>query len=331
MVAAWTLFVLCKLMLFRLFLLFIFIKLHGNKLEGKVSGSLINCNYLELLDLGKNELNDTFPKWLGILPNLKILILRSNKLHGSIRASRNRNLFSQLQVLDLSSNAFNGNLPTVFFENFQAMKINDENMSTPMYVGYEYYSVTITTKGLNLVFVQVLTTNIVIDLSKNGFEGQIPSSIGDLIGLRTLNLSHNGLEGLIPTSLQYLSVLESLDLSFNKIGGGIPQQLVSLTSLEVLNLSHNHLIGCIPKGNQFDTFENNSYQGNDELRGFPLSRGCGNDEVTQATTPVVLDQGEEDSSLISWQADDCKIGTKNRYENEKTQEKILVCPGLPYE
>ncbi|XP_009788786.1 receptor-like protein Cf-9 [Nicotiana sylvestris] len=279
------------------------IKLHGNKLEGKVSGSLINCNYLELLDLGSNELNDTFPKWLGVLPNLKILNLRSNKLHGSIRASRNRHLFAQLQIMDLSSNAFSGNLPANLFENFQSMKLIDENRSTPRYVGNKYYSVTVTTKGLDHVFVKVLTTNIVIDLSKNGFKGQIPSTIGDLIGLRTLNLSHNGLEGLIPASLQHLYVLESLDLSFNKIGGGIPQQLASLTSLAVLNLSHNHLVGCIPKGNQFDTFGNSSYQENVGLRGFPLSRGCGDDGVTEATTPVVLDQGEEeDSSMINWQA-----------------------------
>ncbi|XP_009762949.1 receptor-like protein Cf-9 [Nicotiana sylvestris] len=279
------------------------IKLHGNKLEGKIPGSLINCKYLELLDLGNNELNDTFPKWLGILPNLKILYLRSNKLHGSIRVSRNRNLFSQLQVLDLSSNAFNGNLPTGLFENFQAMKINDENMRNLTFVE-ETSNLIFTTKGLELQFPHVLSTNnMVIDLSRNRFEGCIPSTVGGLIGLRTLNLSHNGLEGLIPASLQHLYVLESLDLSFNKIGGGIPQQLVSLTSLAVLNLSYNHLVGCIPKGNQFDTFENSSYQGNEGLRGFSPSRGCGDDGVTQATTPNVLDQGEdEDSSMISWLA-----------------------------
>ncbi|XP_016476018.1 receptor-like protein Cf-9 homolog isoform X2 [Nicotiana tabacum] len=283
------------------------IKLHGNKLEGKIPGSLINCKYLELLDLGNNVLNDTFPKWLGILPNLKILYLRSNKLHGSIRASRNKNFFAKLQIMDLSSNAFSGNLPAGLFEKFQSMKLIDKSMSTLWYWSANVQiasNLIFTTKGLTLEFPRVLnTSNMVIDLSRNRFEGCIPSTIGGLIGLRTLNLSHNGLECHIPPSLQHLSVLESLDLSFNKIGGGIPQQLASLTSLAVLNLSYNHLVGCIPKGNQFDTFENSSYQGMDGLRGFPLSRGCGDDGVTQATTPVVLDQGEEeDSSMISWQA-----------------------------
>ncbi|MCD7462265.1 Receptor-like protein 9dc3 [Datura stramonium] len=190
------------------------------------------------------------------------------------------------------------------------MKVTDENMRSGRYIendslNYDDESLTITTKGLDLLFVRVLNNNIVINLSNNRFEGPIPNIIGDLTGLRTLNLSHNVLEGIIPASLQHLSVLESLDLSSNKIGGEIPQQLASLTFLAVLNLSHNHLVGCIPIGKQFDTFENSSYQGNDGLRGSPLSRDCGGgDGVPQGTTPVELDREEEegDSPMISWQA-----------------------------
>ncbi|XP_049386863.1 receptor-like protein Cf-9 [Solanum stenotomum] len=286
----------------------IVIKFDGNKLEGKVPQSLINCMGLEVLDLGKNELNDTFPKWLRALPNLKILSLRSNKFFGPIKDSSTYK-FAQIRIIDLSSNGFSGDLPVSLFENFEAMKINDEKSGTREYVAdmqdfYYTNSFIVTTKGLDLELPRVLTTNIIIDLSRNRFEGHIPGIIGDLIGLRTLNLSHNRLEGQIPASLHQLSVLESLDLSSNKISGEIPQQLASLTSLEVLNLSHNHLVGCIPKGKQFDTFENSSYQGNDGLRGFPLSKDCGGgDGVAQTTNPVELDEeGGGDSSMISWQA-----------------------------
>jgi len=285
------------------------IKFDGNKLEGKVPRYLINCKYLEIFDLDNNELNDTFPKWLGALPDFQILNVRSNKLHGPIDDARTANLFAKILVIDLSSNGFSGDLPVSLFENFQAMKMIGENSGTPEYVAETYStlytnSLIVTTKGLDLELPQVLTTDIIIDLSMNRFEGSIPSIIGDLIGLRTLNLSHNNLKGHIPASMQHLSVLESLDLSSNKIGGEIPQQLASLTSLEVLNLSHNHLVGCIPKGKQFDTFENTSYQGNDGLRGLPLSKHCGGDDrVPQETIPVELDQDEEeDSPMISWQA-----------------------------
>nr|CAA05273.1 Hcr9-9B [Solanum pimpinellifolium] len=282
------------------------ISLHGNKLTGKVPRSMINCKYLTLLDLGNNMLNDTFPNWLGYLSHLKILSLRSNKLHGPIKSSGNTNLFMGLQILDLSSNGFSGNLPESILGNLQAMKKIDESTRTPEYISDPYdfyynYLTTISTKGQDYDSVRIFNSNMIINLSKNRFEGHIPSIIGDLVGLRTLNLSHNALEGHIPASLQNLSVLESLDLSSNKISGEIPQQLASLTFLEVLNLSHNHLVGCIPKGKQFDTFLNSSYQGNDGLRGFPLSKLCGGDD--QVTTPAELDQEdeEEDSPMISWQ------------------------------
>nr|AAV41389.1 Hcr9-Avr4-par1 [Solanum neorickii] len=282
------------------------ISLHGNKLRGKVPRSMINCKYLTLLDLGNNMLNDTFPNWLGCLSQLKILSLRSNKLHGPIKSSGNTNLFMGLQILDLSSNGFSGNLPERILGNLQTMKEIDESTGFPEYISDPYdiyynYLTTISTKGQDYDSVRIFTSNMIINLSKNRFEGPIPSIVGDLVGLRTLNLSHNALEGHIPASLQNLSVLESLDLSSNKISGEIPQQLASLTFLEVLNLSHNHLVGCIPKGKQFDSFGNTSYQGNDGLRGFPLSKLCGGDD--QVTTPAELDQEEEeeDSPMISWQ------------------------------
>ncbi|KAM3217901.1 hypothetical protein P3L10_022430 [Capsicum annuum] len=240
---------------------------------------------LEFLDLGDNQLNDTFPSWLGGLPDLQILSLRSNKLYGPIKESRTDNFLAKIRVIDL------------------------ENSGTRKYVADRYFifysnTLIVTTKGLDLELPRVLTTEVIINLSRNRFEGYLPSIIGDLVGLRTLNLSHNGLEGVIPESLHQLSILESLDFSSNKIGGEIPQQLVSLTSLEVLNLSHNHLVGCIPKGKQFDTFDNSLYLGNDGLRGLPLSKDWGGDDgVPQATTPVELDDEEEDEGdLISWQA-----------------------------
>ncbi|KAF3641304.1 hypothetical protein T459_22769 [Capsicum annuum] len=266
----------------------IIINLYGNKLKGKVPPSLINCRYLEFLDLGNNELNVTFPSWLGGLPDLQILSLRSNKLHGPISDSRTDNLYARIRVIDLSSNGFSGNLPYV----------------ADAYSIYYMNTLIVTTKGSDREFFHVLKTNIIMNLSKNRFKGHIPSIIGDLlVGLYTLNLSHNGLEGIIPASLQHLYVLESLDLSSNKIGGEIPQ-VVSLPFLAVLNLSHNHLVGCIPKGKHFDTFESRSYQGNDGLRGLPLSKDCSGDNgVLQATTLVELDDDEEEEGdLISWQA-----------------------------
>ncbi|KAM3337204.1 hypothetical protein P3S68_031529 [Capsicum galapagoense] len=281
--------------------------LHDNKLEGKIPRSLANCSKLEVLDLGKNHLDDTFPMWLGTLANLQVLSLRSNKLQGPVRTSSSSTLFPQLRMVDLSSNAFTAELPTSLFRNLKAMRRTDQTMKAPGDTTQTYYqdSVTVVTKGLELKVVRILSLYTTMDFSNNKFEGHIPSMMGDLIALRVLNLSHNGLQGPIPPSLGKLSVVESLDLSSNKLSGEIPKQLASLTSLAVLNLSRNHLEGCIPKGNQFDTFENKSYEGNDGLRGFPVSGSCGNNRIPETNNKTFVPDEESDSTFLSelsWQA-----------------------------
>ncbi|KAF3623746.1 putative cytochrome 82C2-like [Capsicum annuum] len=257
-----------------------------------------SCN---VLDLGDNHLVDTFSMWLGTLPKLQVLSLRSNELHGSIRTSTIENMFPNLRMLDLSSNAFTENVPKSLFQHLKAMRTIDPSKMEP---SNRYYqdTVAVVTKGLELEVVRISPLYTTVDLSNNKFEGHIPSIVGDLVALRVLNLSHNGLEGHIPPSLGNLSVVESLDLSGNHLVGEIPVQFSSLTYLEVFNLSHNHLEGCIPQGNQFATFENSSYEGNDGLRGFPVSKGCGDDHVSNTVSE--LDDQEGDSEFLDdfWKA-----------------------------
>ncbi|KAH0708114.1 hypothetical protein KY290_009620 [Solanum tuberosum] len=259
---------------------------HGNKLEGKIPQSLTNCKELQL----------------GSLPNLLVLSLRSNNLHGPFRTSRTENMFPELRIMDLSYNAFSGNLPSSLFQHLKAMRTIDPSMEAPTYGGYTYYqdSITVATKGSDREIVRILYLYTAIDLSSNKFRGQIPSIVGDLIAVRILNLSHNGLQGHIPPSFGDLSSVESLDLSGNQISGEIPQQLTSLTSLTFLNLSHNQLEGCIPQGPQFHTFESNSYEGNDGLRGFPVSRSCSDARVLDRNDTVSgLDNEESKSEFLS--------------------------------
>ncbi|KAF8410845.1 hypothetical protein HHK36_003382 [Tetracentron sinense] len=273
---------------------------YGNQLKGKVSRFLANCKRLEVLDLGNNQINDTFPSWLENLPKLQVLILQSNKFYGLIGSPRIRNnSFPMLHILDLSSNAFTGDLPSEYFKSWNAMMIN-ENKPKLDYLGGYYYKdrMTITNKGLEMDGIKILTIFTVLDLSNNQFEGEIPEVIGDLKLVQVLNLSQNSLRGRIPSSLQHLTLLESFDLSQNKLSGEIPWQLTSLTFLSVLNLSHNLLVGRIPEGRQFLTFTNASYEGNSGLCGFPLSRTCGDAE---ASPPYSWTSQEGDStSEFDW-------------------------------
>ena len=109
--------------------------LHDNKLEGKIPQSLANCKELELLDLGYNHLNNTFPMWLGTLPKLKNLSLRSNKLHGAIRTLSDESMFYELRIIDLSHNAFTGNLSTSLLQKLKAMRKIDKTSEVPTYLG----------------------------------------------------------------------------------------------------------------------------------------------------------------------------------------------------
>ncbi|KAJ0691927.1 putative leucine-rich repeat domain superfamily [Helianthus annuus] len=157
-----------------------------------------------------------------------------------------------------------------------------------------YDTVELGVKGLRLHLERISVVYNSIDLSVNTYEGEIPDTIGQLRSLRFLNLSRNTLTGRIPTNLTNLVRLEHLDLSSNKMVGKIPAQLASLTFLVVVNFSQNQLHGAIPKGGQFNTFDSSSFQGNNGLCGFPLTKNCGDDGVSVSSSPTLEEQEDED-------------------------------------
>ncbi|XP_057725575.1 receptor like protein 27-like [Arachis stenosperma] len=263
--------------------------LNCNQLKGLLPKSLSNSMDLQELNLGNNEFEDTFPYWLQNISGLEILVLQGNKLYGTIANLKSENMFQSLIVFDISCNNFSGSLPKAYIQNFQAMKIVDnEVLSSHYYIHTGWlegggiievekdHSMTSIIKGVSTTFSKIPRDFVNIDLSGNKFEGEIPDVIGELHILKNLNLSHNRLVGHIPHYLGNLTNLESLDLSSNMLTGNIPTELTNLNFLEVLNLSQNQLVGPIPRGKQFDTFSNDSYEGNMGLCGLPLSIQCNN-------------------------------------------------------
>ncbi|XP_044512012.1 receptor-like protein 6 [Mangifera indica] len=273
-----------------------------NKLEGPIPRSLVNCTMLEVLDISNNKVIDTFPYWLQSLPELQVLMLHSNKFYGSVwDCSETKQCFPKLKFFDLSNNKFRGPLPAWYFKNLQAMKDVSDGERKLEYIGETYYqdSIVVTLKGYEIELEKVISIFTTIDFSNNNFHGEIPEVIGKLHALHLLNFSHNNLSGRIPSSFENLTALESLDISFNQLSGGIPNQLIKLSFLSLLNLSYNQLIGPIPRGNQFDTFQNDSYIGNLRLCGPPLSKKCTNDEL-QSTIPSIFQGEDNDSSWFDW-------------------------------
>ena len=283
------------------------IRLSENIFQGLLPRSLINCTKLEAIDLSNNQFNDTFPSWLGNLPHLKVLMLRSNKFHGQMFESPEANYeFPNLRILDLSYNSFTGKLPINSFKNWNALKSENEDHLTYIHTaisasgGTYYWSMQITNKGLDRVYDKVQEFFRAIDMSSNKFVGEIPESVGDLKVLNMLNLPNNIFTGHIPSSLANLTKLESLDLSQNRLSGEIPQQLTELTFLEWFNVSHNNLTGSIPHGKQFDTFENNSFEGKLNLCGNPLSKKCWNSDSSPPLSIVSEKSHDSTGSLFEF-------------------------------
>jgi len=150
-----------------------------NYISGKLPRSLSNCRDLGLLDISDNQIADSFPSWLGILPKLQVLVLRSNQFSGLTTDLQDNdqisNRFSNLQMLDLASNQFSGNLPKEWFNELESMKENGNDgkqvvgHQINVEVGLYRDDITVTYIGSDLIFTKILTTFKVIDLSNNSF------------------------------------------------------------------------------------------------------------------------------------------------------------------
>ena len=152
---------------------------NDNQLEGLVPRSLIICRELEVLDLGNNKINYTFAHWLGALPKLQVLVLRSSHFLGHIGFSKIKSPFMSLRIIDLAHNDFEGDLLEIYLRSLKATMNIDEGNMTREYMGDDIYqdSMMVTIKGSEFEFVKILNTFTTIDFSSNKFQGVIPECI----------------------------------------------------------------------------------------------------------------------------------------------------------
>ncbi|XP_078149688.1 uncharacterized protein LOC144545007 [Carex rostrata] len=233
--------------------LFVTITYNGLNFELKYPIDIFNY-----IDLSNNVFLGEIPKEIGQLKSLCVLNLAHNALTSQIPSELAS--LHQLESLDLSSNQFSGPIP---HELASLTSLDSLNLS------YNALAGRIPSELASLHQLESL------DLSSNQLSGPIPHELASLTSLHSLNLSYNALASRIPSELASLHQLELLDLSSNQLSGPIPHELTSLTSLNSFNLSYNNLVGEVPEGYEFSTFfSNDSYLGNPELCGSPLSMQC---------------------------------------------------------
>ncbi|RYR16204.1 hypothetical protein Ahy_B04g073199 [Arachis hypogaea] len=185
------------------------LSLHSNQFHGSMPLSICNLDELHLLDLSLNSLSGNIPKCISNLSAMasqatsKVDIFYaydayyddfdgitsfgvnadSASLIWKGKMSKYRSTLGLLRSIDLSSNRFNGEIPS-------------EMMS--------------------------LVGLVSLNISRNKLVGNIPQGIGQLKSLDFLDLSRNQLSGRIPSQLSQLDRLSVLDLSYNDLSGQIP-------------------------------------------------------------------------------------------------------------
>lgn len=102
-----------------------------------------------------------------------------------------------------------------------------------------------------------LTNLTLLDFEDNLFTDSLPSSIGNMTRLISLDVSNSFMHGSrIPPQLGNLKNLNSLIMYNNRFYGAIPTSLANIDSLSALDLSSNNLSGNIPR---LSTLKNLNY------------------------------------------------------------------------
>jgi Leucine-rich repeat (LRR) protein len=191
--------------------------------------------------------------------------------------NENDERYGQIEELDLSNNALQGELPqsvwslpflsrlilrgnpdlTVQFdESYKAQSLKQLVLSNTYIesfdklVGEQLEQLHLTGCSLDMTFPYEITKlkNLKgLYANYNRFWGELPSQIGDMESLVELFLLNNNFEGEIPESIAMLEDLEILTLSKNKFTGELPgDQMNNLQELKVLALADNQFSGKIP-------------------------------------------------------------------------------------
>ncbi|KAJ8767976.1 hypothetical protein K2173_020916 [Erythroxylum novogranatense] len=221
--------------------------LKGNNFEGKIPSQLCKLDRLSLIDLSSNHLYGRIPSCLRVsvhgdisdqvefggtyispnVPDSKPI--RLDFTTKSVSYTYVGKILAYLSGLDLSSNAFIGDIPS---------EIGNLSLNP----------------GLNL--------------SCNNLVGSIPPTFSNLQKVESLDLSHNKLEGNIPSQLTQLYCLSVFSVAYNNLSGRTPDRVAQFATFENSSYEGNPFLCGSPLSRSCDATptSNNSrnLEGKDE-------------------------------------------------------------------
>jgi Leucine-rich repeat (LRR) protein len=245
----------------------------------EISPLICNLSSLYELDLSYNNLSGKLYPCLGNSSSLYELQLRRNNFHGTIPKTWATG--SNLMLIDLSENQFQGQLPRsmtncVMLE-YLHVGDNQINDTFPFWLGTlsqlkvliirsNAFQGAIKSPQINYTFPELH----IIDLSHNGFSGNLPAeyflhfmAMKEVVSPNELlymegNFDKDGWGGTFNYTVTMTNkgikldyekiqdVFMFIDFSSNRFEGEIPEVVGSLKGLHSLDLSNNALTGHIP-------------------------------------------------------------------------------------
>ncbi|KAF8020790.1 hypothetical protein BT93_G1269 [Corymbia citriodora subsp. variegata] len=211
--------------------------LSGNKFVGTIPISIFNISTMTWLYVRGNQLNGALPSDLGFtLPNLKEIDLGENHLTGPIPES--------------ISNASNVDYFTILLNNFTG-KVPSFSKMRALYRFNLWHNNLGSGQSADLNFLCSLTNSTKLEslaIGVNAFGGPLPNCINNLsITLSDLFLNCNHISGTLPSGIGNLINLETLEMSGNSISGNIPSEIGKLNKMSVMALGRNNFSGHIPE------------------------------------------------------------------------------------
>ncbi|KAL9162570.1 hypothetical protein ABFS82_07G099700 [Erythranthe guttata] len=234
------------------------LNLGDNNLTGTIPLGLFNISTMENIGLDFNNLHGIIPSNIGLtLPNLRLLSLGKNLFSGRVPISISN--ATSLEAIVLSYNDFSGPMPNLG----GLSRLNSlfaANTSIEDDIGFissltnctQLRVLDLTNNPLISGTIPESVGNLSVSLSYLGIRGtqvrgKIPSGIGNLVGLTSLDLSSNSLEGSIPSSIGKLINLNILNLAENRFTGELPSLFGNLSLITKLYLTRNNFSSAIPK------------------------------------------------------------------------------------
>ncbi|XP_059435594.1 probable LRR receptor-like serine/threonine-protein kinase At1g07650 [Corylus avellana] len=275
----------------------------ANKLSGPIPSYLGNITTLIYMSLEGNLFSGSVPLELGNLVNLEYLILSANNLTGELPIALTN--LSKLTELRISSNNFTGKIPDFFqsWKQLQKLQIQASGLEGPIPSSISVLSSLTELRisdllgdGSEFPNLSNMTSMTRLMLRSCNLSGSIPPYISEMTKLQILDLSFNGFVGNVP-NFGGLFRLQRMFLTNNSFNGPIPDWIRQRNNYVQIDLSYNDFSykwAAPPTCNQtylnlFDSFsgQDNLTLGGECLKTYPCTKdqyslhiNCGGNAIT---------------------------------------------------